>query len=374
MIRPGWRRLTVLACLAFVAAILSAQTPKAPRAEYDSRLAAAEALFNKGAGDDAARAFEQLVMDDPARPEPFWYLGVMAFQQNQLEKAIAAFEDLTSRQPARGAGWVMLGLSEFRLKRYDSALPHLEQGRFLGGGGNPQLDQLATVAQAALCTRIGRFDVALAVLSELAIRNVKSPTVVATFGLAALNRAQMLEDVPAEDQRLVIEAGEAAWAVGAKQTEASIRMGEALLQRYPQTAGLRYILGTALLRNNWERAEQELRAELNANSGHFFANVTLASELSERGRSEEAVPFARQAVALRADHMVAQTLLGRALLQTGKVDEAITHLEEAAKLDPQNPNVRYSLAAAYARAGRKEEAEQQRALFAKLQAEAGKKP
>jgi Flp pilus assembly protein TadD len=72
--------------------------------------------------------------------------------------------------------------------------------------------------------------------------------------------------------------------------------------------------------------------------------------------------------------MVAQTLLGRALLQTGQVEEAITHLEEAAKLDPQNPNVRYSLAAAYGRAGRKDEAEQQRALFAKLQAEAGKKP
>lgn len=364
----------LLGCIVLAAVLMSAQTQPAQRPAYDARLAAAEALFNKGAGDDAARAFEQLIVDDPARPEPFWYLGVMAFQQNQLEKAIAAFEDLTSRQPARGAGWVMLGLSEFRLKRYDAALPHLEQGRFLGGGGNPQLDQLATVAQAALCNRIGRFDVALAVLSELAVKNVKTPTVVATFGLAALNQSQMLEDVPREDQSLVMEAGEVAWAIAAKQTEASIRMAEQLVQRYPQRTGLRYILGTALLRNNWERAEQELRAELAANAAHFFANVTLASELSERGRNADAIPFARQAVALRAGHVVAQTLLGRVLLQTRQVEEAISHLEQAAMLDPQNPNVRYSLAAAYARAGRKEEAEQQRALFAKLQSEAGKKP
>lgn len=367
-----YRVLALCALICVLAGRLFAQA--GANKSYEARLTEAEALFEKGSRDDAARAFEQLVLDDPSRPEPFWYLGLMAFQQNQLEKAIAAFEDLTSRQPNRGAGWVMLGLSEFRLKRYDSALPHLEQGRFLGGGGNPQLDQLATITQAALCTRIGRFDVALAVLSELAVRNVKTPAAVATFGLAALNRAQMLEEVPREEQRLVMEAGEVAWAIGAKQTETSIRMAEGLVQRYPRQAGVHYILGTALLRNNWERAERELREELAANSGHFFANITMASELSERGRQKEAIPFARQAIALRADHVVAQTLLGRALLQTGEIDQAIEHLEEAANLDPQNPNVRYSLAAAYARAGRKEEAEQQRALFTKLQAEAGKKP
>lgn len=359
--------------LALVLLALLSSTPvrSQVKSDFDDRLDKATSAFERGATEEATQAFGTLAAEHPERPEPYWYLGVLAFRAGDYQKATAAFSDLTSRQPERGAGWVMLGLSEFRIKRYEDALLHIEQGRFLGDIADEQLNQSAAVVQAMLCTRIGRFDVALAVLSELAVSGVKTPTVIATFGLAALNRAQLLDEVRKDDQRMVMEVGDTAWAIGAKQTELSIHQAEALLKRYAQQAGLHYILGTALLRNNWERAEKEFRLELSQNPEHYSANVVLAAELMERNRYADAMAPARKAVSLRANDFVSHTLLGRALLGTGSVGEAIAHLEESVSLEPRNPNARYSLSTAYARAGRKTEAQQEREAFAALQTKAG---
>ncbi|MDZ7638253.1 MAG: tetratricopeptide repeat protein [Bryobacterales bacterium] len=290
-------RLLLLSSIVSIAAL--AQTAGA----FGPRLLQAKALFNKGDYSAAAEGFTALTESYPDKPEPWWYLGIVAFQKGEADTATVAFEKLSSLQPERGAGWVMLGLSEFRARRFDPALVHIEQGRFLGGLNNPQIEQLAKLTQAMLCTRIGRFDVALAVLSELAIANVRTSAVVATFGLAALNRAVLLDEVSAADQRLVMEAGQAAWLIAAKQTEQSIAEAEALLQRYPAQSGLHAILATALLRNDRQRSEREFRAELAANPGHFFANVTLASELLEQNRNEDALPFANQAARLVPDRI-----------------------------------------------------------------------
>lgn len=364
---PDFTRCVRVLCL--VAYLLVANGPGAaqPTATFEDKLRVAEQQFEQGKVEDAALAFRALADTYPTEPQPRWYLGLIAYQQARHLEARDHFRALVERQEEVGAGWVMLGLAEFRLKEFDEALPHLELGRFLGIASNDSLAQTAALHQAFLCNRIGRFDVALGVLSELAVQGKKSAGIVAAFGIAALNKPWLLEDVPREQQPLIMEAGEAAWLLGARRQQEAADLAEALLRKHPSQPGLHYILGTTLVRANWERAEAALRAEVAANPTHYFAHVTLASELTDRGRPADAVPFATEAVTLRPDSYIARGLLGKALLGAQRADEAIPQLEEAVKLAPQNANVRYSLALAYARVGRKEDAARQREVFAELQ-------
>ncbi|MCW5966417.1 MAG: tetratricopeptide repeat protein [Bryobacterales bacterium] len=340
-----------------------AQSP----ADHESHLRIAEQQFQQGKLDDAAKSLRALADAHPEDPQPHWYLGVIAYQQSRHLEARDHFRALVERQEEAGAGWAMLGLSEFRLKEFDEALPHLELGRFLGIASNDALAETAALHQAFLCNRIGRFDVALGVLSELAVQGRKSAGIVAAFGIAALNKPWLLEDVPHDQQPLIMEAGEAAWLLGARRQQEASHLAETLLRKYPTQPGLHFIFGTTLVRADWDRAEAELRIEVQTNPSHYYAHLTLASELTDRGRAADAVPFANHAASLRPDSHIALGLLGKALLGAQRAEEAVPQLEEAVKLAPQNANVRYSLALAYARVGRKEDSARQREIFAQLQ-------
>jgi predicted Zn-dependent protease len=343
---------------------------------FQEQLQAAEQLFHRGDLAAANQAFLALARTHASEPQPQWYLGLIAYQQSRYQDARDRFRQLVERQEDMGPGWAMLGLTEFRMRDFDEALPHLELGRYLGIANQDTLAQAAALHQAFLCNRIQRFDVALAVLSELAVKGKKTPAIVAAFGVAALNRPWLLEDVPSHEQALVMEAGETAWLLGARRQQEAAARAEALVVRYPEQSGLQFILGTTLARADWPRAETALRKEVAANPNHYYAHVTLASELIDRGRPEEAASFCEKAVQLQPESYVARGLLGKALLSTGRADQAVAELEAAVQLAPTNANVRYSLALAYTRVGRKAEAAAQREIFTQLQEKqtAGGKP
>lgn len=341
---------------------LPAQVPA-----FSVQLPAAEQLFQQGRVGEAQQAFQALAEAYGEEPQPHWYLGLIAYQQNRYMEARNHFRALVERNEDGGAGWAMLGLAEFRLKEYEEALPHLELGRYLGIANNEDLAHSAALHQAFLCNRIQRFDVALGALSELAVQGRKTPAIVAAFGIAALNRPWLLEDVPRTEQAVVMEAGETAWLLGARRQQEAAERAEGLIRKYPGQPGLHFILGTTLVRADWKRAEAALRQELSENPRHYFALVTLASELTDRGQSVEAIPFAKRAIQLQPQSHVARGLYGKALLNAERIPEAIAQLEEAVRIAPTNANVRYSLAIAYGRAGRKEDAAREREIFAQLQ-------
>ncbi len=366
MTAPG-RQHPVRGALALLCLLVGAFLLHGQSTTFQEQLQAAELLFNRGDLAAANQAFLALARTHASEPQPQWYLGLIAYQQSRYPEARDHFQQLLERQEDMGAGWAMLGLTEFRMKDFDEALPHLELGRYLGISQQETLAQAAALHQAFLCNRIERYDVALAVLSELAVQGKKTPAIVAAFGIAALNRTWLLEDVPSQHQALVMEAGEAAWLLGARRQQEAAARAEALVASYPEQEGLQYILGTTLVRADWPRAEAALRREAIENPHHYFAHVTLASELTDRGRAEDAIPFAEQAVQLQPESYVARGLLGKSLLGAGRNGDAVTQLEEAVRLAPTNANVRYSLALAYTRVGRKEEAAAQREIFTELQ-------
>jgi Flp pilus assembly protein TadD len=61
-------------------------------------------------------------------------------------------------------------------------------------------------------------------------------------------------------------------------------------------------------------------------------------------------------------------VLGRACLELGQDEQAVHELEWASKLAPGSPEVHFNLAKAYAKSKLPEKAEQERSIFARLNA------
>jgi Flp pilus assembly protein TadD len=86
------------------------------------------------------------------------------------------------------------------------------------------------------------------------------------------------------------------------------------------------------------------------------ARINYGVVLLEKGRTSEAEPHMRKAVALAPDDDEALLGLGALLCSTGRCDEGLPHLRRAVAIDPQDANAVRNLAEASAAAGNRREA------------------
>lgn len=86
------------------------------------------------------------------------------------------------------------------------------------------------------------------------------------------------------------------------------------------------------------------------------ARINYGVALIENGRTSEAEPHLRKAVALAPDDDEAQLGLGALLCSTGRCDQGLPHLRRAAEIDPQDTNAIRNLAEALAAGGNRREA------------------
>jgi Flp pilus assembly protein TadD len=88
----------------------------------------------------------------------------------------------------------------------------------------------------------------------------------------------------------------------------------------------------------------------------------------KRHRPAEALASAQRAVQLAPESAESHYVLGRTCLELGQDEQAVHELEWASKLAPGSPEVHFNLAKAYAKSKLPEKAEQERAIFARLNA------
>jgi Flp pilus assembly protein TadD len=109
-----------------------------------------------------------------------------------------------------------------------------------------------------------------------------------------------------------------------------------------------------------------MREELRISPKSELPYLRLASLALKRKQPAEAFPLAQRAAQITADSAEAHYLWGRACLELGQEETAIRELEAASKLSPDGPEVHFNLAKAYARAKLPEKAEEERAIFTRL--------
>ncbi len=147
---------------------------------------------------------------------------------------------------------------------------------------------------------------------------------------------------------------------------------ENMIQKEPNSPGLHFLLGRALLSRPdadakmTDRAKQEFQKEIEIDPKNAAAHYVLG-ELARREENwDEAI--AQFSAAAKLDPNFAEAYLGWgfSLVTVKRYQEAIPPLRIAERLTPGNPTVHYSLGTALIRTGQKEEAEKEFALHRSL--------
>ena len=273
--------------------------------------------------------------------------------------------------PTRPEPWVELALSEFERGDYKNSYLHLERGRELGYQGNAQQMTEAVTRLAELRNLFGDFFGASELLVPEARRGRLTEEMKTTLGMSMLRISLLPGQVDSSARPLLHDAGETAALLYSARYDDTFRAFAEILKNYPGTPFLHYAYASALeTLSRYEDAEAQLREELKVTPRSPLSYMRLASIELKRRHPEEALEYAKQATQLDSQGAGGHELMGRALLDAGKIAEAIKELETASKLAPNYPEVHFNLARAYTKAKMRAQAEQERALFAQLNAAA----
>ena len=322
-----------------------------------------------GQTDLAIQNYQRALQVRPEWDDGRWNLAMLYYSAAKFPEAISALKGWVERKPNFGTAWAVMGLSEFEIKDYNNALIHLQRGEELGLGGSAEEVRLAKYHLGLLLNRDGQFENATRILALEAGSGAVAKKIEFALGLALLRMPLLPDQVEASKSTLVQTAGEIAALLQESKYDQAFPKFQLLLKQYPSAPFLHYAYGTALAAlSQYDEAETQLRGELKISPASELPYVRMASLELKRRRPAEALPFAQRAVQLSADSGEAHYLLGRAYLELRQQETAVRELEMASKLAPGSPEVHFNLAKAYTKAKLTEKAEQERAIFARLNA------
>ncbi|MGB2644259.1 MAG: tetratricopeptide repeat protein [Candidatus Acidiferrum sp.] len=147
---------------------------------------------------------------------------------------------------------------------------------------------------------------------------------------------------------------------------------EAIIEKYPDTQGIHYLLGRLLLSrpdadNKFAaRAKEEFEKELQLDPHNAGAEFILGEMAQQDSQWDDAIAHYTRATKLNVTFGDAYMSLGFCLVTQKRYEEAIAPLRVAVRLQQGNPAAHYNLAVALSRTGNKDEAEKEFALQRQL--------
>ena len=165
-------------------------------------------------------------------------------------------------------------------------------------------------------------------------------------------------------------AGEIAMLLNASKYDQAFPKLQQILKEHPTTPFLHYAYG---LGAGQPLAIRRSRGTAARGIAHISDRAIFLTSCSPRLHfanmtRPHALASAERAVHLAPESAKAHYILGRASLESGQVEKAIHELEAANKVNPGSPEIHFNLAKAYAKAKQPEKAEEERAIFARLNA------
>ncbi len=334
--------------------------------ELSSRAVKAQAA---GDADQAIQNYQRALQLRPEWDDGRWNLAMLYYSARHYPEAISGLKLWVERQPNFGTAWAVMGLCEFELKDYKNALVHLKRGEQLGFGGSPEAVGLARYHLAILENRSGQFDSAMDTLLPGTRSGTPPKEVEIALGMALLRMPLLPEEVEPSKSTLVQSAGEIAALLENSRYDQAFPKLQILLKEHPSVPFIHYAYGTALAAlSQFDEAETQLRAEVQVSPQSELPYISLASVALKQYRPAEALASAQRAVQIAPDSAESCYVLGRAYLELGQNEQAVHEFEQASKLAPGSPDVHFNLAKAYAKAKLPEKAEQERAVFGRLNA------
>jgi tetratricopeptide (TPR) repeat protein len=334
---------------------------------FDQVAAQAEQARSTNRIEEAIELYRKALSLRPRWAEGWWYLGTLLYERDAFADAAVAFGQATALSPKVGTAWVMLGLCEFKLGRYGDALKHIQHGRRLGTGAEPQFNHVMLYHEGLLLLGKGEFERAQETLGLLSREEVENENLITALGLSVLRIR--FSDLLAGDSalhQLVRRAGWAEHFAAQRKFDEALREYERLVTDFPKQPNLQYAYGKFLvLIHSDEKAVEAFQREIENSPDHVPARLAIA-DLKYRIDPAGGLRYAEEAVKLRPQLPEGHYILGLLLLDTDQTVRAITELETAQRSSPNEPKVYFALARAYARTNRKTDADRARATFARL--------
>lgn len=361
-----------IALLLLLASATAAQSPlQTPPQTFDELSAKAQQAYEANHPEEATDLYTQAVKLRPNWAQGWWAIGMIAYEGDRYPECRDALTRMVQLDASAAPGWALLGLCEFRTKQYDIAFQHLKKAHMLVPATEPggQLMEVADFHLSMLLAQQGAFEVSQELLMRVARKAHNNTDMMFAAGLPALRMAVLPSDVPANQRDVVAMAGKAFWDLATQEPEVAEADFAALVSKYPKFPNVHYFYGTYLAARHPEQCAAEFLKELSITPDSVPARVELALQDILDGKLDDALKFARQAVALSPDSVGAQLALAKALQNRGDREGALTAYLAAERLDPVSPVIRLYIVNTYRALGRMEEMRKENAEYVRLKKE-----
>ncbi len=324
--------------------LAAASTAQSPPQTFEDLSARAQQAYEANHPEEAAELYGRAVKLRPDWAQGWWAIGMIEYERDRYTECRDALTRMVQLDASAAPGWALLGLCEFRTKQYDAAFQHLKKAHMLvpvTQPGGPLLD-MADYHISLLLTQQGAFEVAQELLMRIARKVRNNPDMMFASGLPSLRMPILPSDVPANQREVVTMAGKAFWDLATQEPEVAEADFNALVSKYPKFPNVHYFYGTYLAARHPEQCPPEFLKELSISPDSVPARVELALRYIIDGQSDEALKFAREAVALSPDSVGAQLVLAKTLRMQGENEAALSAFLAAKRLDPTGPELRVS--------------------------------
>lgn len=331
----------------------------------------AQQAYEANQPEEAAQLYSRAVAMRPDWTEGWWALGMIAYEGNHYAKCRDALSHMVKLDATAAPGFALLGICEFETKQYDAAFENLKTAHVLvplKEGSGPLLD-MADLRLAMLLTQQGAFEVAQNVMLRVVHHTHSNPESLMAAGLMCLRVPILPSQVPEPQKDVVTMAGQVFWDLATRTPAEADAAFEALVSKYPKFPNVHYFYGTHLATQHPEKSRAEFLEELKIDPDNVPAMVQLTLRDIVEGKLDEALKFAREAVALSPDSVGAQLALAQTLQTQGNYKGALAAYLEAKRIDPVSPRISLYLANTYRALGEVDEMRAREAEYRKLKAE-----
>ena len=349
----------------------AATAAQSPPETFEDLSAKAQQAYEANHPEEAAELYNRAVKLRPDWAQGWWAIGMIDYERDRYPECREALTRMVQLDASAAPGWALLGLCEFRTQQYDSAFEHLKKAHMLVPVTQPggQLMNIADYHLSMLLTQQGAFELAQEMLMRVARKVHTNSEMMFAGGLPSLRMAILPTDVPASQREVVTMAGKAFWDLATQEPEVAEADFTALVLKYPKFPNVHYFYGTYLAARHPEQCAAEFLKELSISPDSVPARVELALQYILDSKLDEALKFARQAVALSPDSVGAQLALAKALQNKGDREGALAAYLAAKRLDPVSPVIRLYIVNTYRALGRIEEMKKEKAEYDRLKAE-----
>lgn len=349
-------------CVLLVAALFSQAQASAPDLppEAATLLRSGIDAENRHDLDAAISAFRKATEAAPSSAVAVFKLGEAYISKGDYAAAIPPLKHAVELRPDSLPAHQLLGFALLTEGYASEAIPHLELVHEYGALGIAQL-------------QTGQASKAVANLEAALEKSPDDPDL-----LYYLSRAGSALSVQALDKLLAASRTSARGHQALGQNYYATKMFPEAAKEYeqaialrPDLPGLRLELGQIYASgSDWEKAEQQFRAEAKLQPGNAEAPYRLGDALLQQGKMKEAAAELQRSNELRPDMPETLCALGRAQAASNAIaaEQALTRVVDLEKNSPLAAQALFTLASIHRKQGKLDQAERETTEFRRLQA------